>query len=166
MMEQRILVFATQNAAAIAVQRITVTMGLTGSTFVYAVPQSLADGRWFIPYPSDSAWLVGATGYVIAAGTGLVAVGEGVIHNPTSVTNFQIRAALMAMPSLGGVVGRTMFDDINDAIKLRGGLAFQSWEHADDLDRTGSLIATLITVLGMDSAKADALFITASTLKA
>ena len=166
MMEQRILVFATQNAAAIAVQRITVTMGLSGSTFVYAVPQLLADGRWFIPYPSDSAWLVGAVGYVVAAGTGLVAVGEAPVSNPTSVTNYQIRAALMAMPSLSGTVGRTMFDDMNDAIKLRGGLLLQSWEHANDLDRTGSLIATLITVLGMTSAKADALFVTASKLKA
>ena len=37
---------------------------------------------------------------------------------------------------------------------------------SDDLDRTKSLIATLITVLGMTSAQTDSLFITASTLKA
>ena len=165
-MDSRILVFASQNEAAAAVQHMTLSMGLSGSTFLYAVPQALADGRWFLPYPSDPAWLVGVVGSAVAAGTGLVAVGEGAVHIPTSVTNFQCRAVLMGMPSPSGVAGRTMFDDMNDAIKLRGGLVLQFWKHVNDLDRTGSLIASLIAVLGMTSAQADALFIMASTLKA
>ena len=85
---------------------------------------------------------------------------------PTSVTNFQCRAVLMGMPSPSGVAGRTLFDDINDNLKARGGIAWQAWEFANEVDRAGPLVGSLIAMLGMTAAQADALFITASTVTA
>ena len=71
-----ILIFDTLAGAAAAVASISSAMGLTGSTFLYAVPSALADGRCFIPTPTDRTWLAGVSGYTEASGTGLVATGE------------------------------------------------------------------------------------------
>ena len=165
-MEQRILVFASQNEAAAAVQRMTATMGLSGSTFLYATPQALADGRWCVPYPSDPAWLAGVVGSSVAAGTGLVAVGESAVHVPSSVTLFQARAVMMGLPSPSGVAGRTLFDDVDASLQAKGGVALQAWEYSSDVERRGPLVLSMMTALGMTSDQADALFIRAAGITA
>lgn len=76
MTDYRVLVFDTQAGAAEAVASISAAMGLTGSTFLFDVPRPLADGRWAIAHPTDDAWMAGVTGCSVAAGLGLVAVGE------------------------------------------------------------------------------------------
>ena len=85
---------------------------------------------------------------------------------PASVTNFQARAVLMGQPSPSGGAGRTMFQDVDDAIRAIGGVSVQAWEHAYEVDRSGPLVKLMIVKLGMTSAQADALFVTASTITA
>ena len=85
---------------------------------------------------------------------------------PASVTNFQARAVLMSQPSPSGGAGRTMFQDVDDAIRLIGGVSVQAWEHAYEVDRSGPLVKLMIAKLGMTEARADALFITASSVSA
>ena len=85
---------------------------------------------------------------------------------PASVTNFQARAVLMGQPSPTGGAGRTMFQDVDDAIRAIGGVSVQAWEHAYEVDRSGALVKLMIGKLGMTEARADALFITASTVTA
>lgn len=165
-MDKRILVFTSQNDAAAAVQKISANMGLTGSTFLYALPQPLADDRWYLPYPSDDAWLAGVTKYTIAAGTGLIAIGEGAVHIPVSVTNFQARAVLMQMPSPTGVADRTIFDDVNDALKAQGGVPYQAWEQSNDFTRNGALVNSMAEKLGLTSDQLDQIFIAAAIIEA
>lgn len=85
---------------------------------------------------------------------------------PASVTNYQCRATLMGIPSPSGTVNRTLFDDINDELKTRGGLAWQAWEYSSIVERNGPLVLSLITMLNMTDAQADQLFITASQVSA
>ena len=169
MMDTQILIWPTQADASSAVSKITSTMGLGGSTFLYAIPRQLADGRWFIPNPSDAKWLEGVAGYTVAASLGLAAVGEVTPDTPfvpATVTNFQARAVLMKMASLTGDPKRSMFDDINDTLLASGGLAWAAWEYANDVERNGVLVASLGDRLGLSGAAMDQLFIEAGKITA
>jgi len=81
---------------------------------------------------------------------------------PRTVTNFQLRAALMAMPAPGG----TMFDLVDVAVKTEGGVALQAWEYANDVDRTGPLVQQMAAAFGFSEAQLDALFIAAAGISA
>ena len=81
---------------------------------------------------------------------------------PDTVTNFQLRAALMAMPAPGG----TMFDLVDAAVKTEGGVALQAWEYANDVDRTGPLVQQMAAGFGFDEAALDALFTAAAGISA
>ncbi len=81
---------------------------------------------------------------------------------PRTVTNFQLRAALMAMPAPGG----TMFDLVDAAVHAEGGVALQAWEYANDVDRTGPLVQQMATAFGFSEAQLDALFTTAAGISA
>ena len=161
-----ILVFADRNAASLAVQKMTAAMALSGSTFIFALPYPLADGRWYIPRPSDEAWMAGIGPYTEADGVGETTVGETARHVPTSVTNFQARAVLLSMPSATGQAGRTLFDDINDALHTEGGVALQAWEYANDVTRDGPLVNSLANSLGLSQTDLDTLFINAASITA
>ena len=85
---------------------------------------------------------------------------------PMSVTNFQARAILMGLPSPAGTAGRTMFQDVDDLMHKTGGVSLQAWEYANEVDRAGPLVASLITKMGMTEARADELFIMAMSVSA
>ena len=84
---------------------------------------------------------------------------------PQTVTNFQLRAALMAMPAPEGMSG-TLFAVIDAAIRAQNGVAAQAWEYANDVDRTGPLVQQMAEAFGFDAAALDALFIAASVISA
>lgn len=168
-MTQRILIFATQNDANQASAKITTNMGLTGSSYIWGIPQALADGRWFLIYPSQSQWVVGVQGFTEAAGTGLVAVGEAApTYVPPTITNYQARAQLHAMATVtpSAPVGRTLLDDVNNVIAAQGGLAGQAWEYANDLSRQSPLVLSLASSLGLTTTQMDQFFIAASAISA
>ena len=85
---------------------------------------------------------------------------------PPSITNFQARAVLMQMPSPTGQAGRTLFQDVDDALRAEGGVAWQAWEYANDVTRDGPLVNSLGARLGMTPAQLDQLFITGSGISA
>jgi len=82
---------------------------------------------------------------------------------PLTVTNFQIRAALMAMP---GPSGGTMYDAVDAAVHAQGGIALQAWEYANEVNRTGPLVQQMAAGFGFDEAALDALFIAAAGISA
>ena len=82
---------------------------------------------------------------------------------PESVTNFQIRAALMAMPSPSG---GTVYDAVDAAAHAQGGIALQAWEYANEVNRTGPLVQQMAAALGFDEAALDALFTAAAGISA
>ena len=83
---------------------------------------------------------------------------------PQSVTNYQARAVLMSQP--GSAAGRSLFEDVNAALQALGGTAWQAWEYANDITRTGELVSQIGTQLGLNSAQLDALFVSASQISA
>lgn len=169
MTETRILVFSAQADAATAVAKISATMGLRGSTFLFAIPAELADGRWFIPYPGDAAWLAGVTGFTVAQGLGMVAVGEAVPDRPfvpPAITNVQARATLLQMPSATGQAGRSLFDDVDDAMHAAGGLELQFWEYANELYRDSDLVRRMGGQLGLTDSQMNQFFIAAGAVSA
>ena len=83
---------------------------------------------------------------------------------PDSVTNFQARAILLRMP--GSAAGRSLFNDVDDALKALGGEAFQAWEFGNDFMRDGLLVSQMGVQFGMSPAQIDALFIAASSVSA
>ena len=85
---------------------------------------------------------------------------------PASVTNFQARAVLMQMPSPSGATGRTLFQDVDDALHAEGGVALQAWEYANDVTRDGPLVNSLGARLGMTPEQLDGLFLAAATITA
>ena len=83
---------------------------------------------------------------------------------PPSCTNFQMRAILLTMPSKTS--GRTMFQDVDDALKAQGGSDFQAWDFANDFTRAGTLVNKVAASFEMTDAQMDTLFINASTISA
>ena len=181
-METRILVFDTQSDAAGAVAKMSATMGLTGSTFLFALPRPLADGRWFIPRPSDDAWLAGvpaksegfAQGHTTAEGTGLVAVGEAAAARPfvpDRVPNADLRIILQGMflPDgrsyfaatdgfLAGQRDATSGLDDADPAKQAALGAWTQWDMGNFFHRRDPLVAALGGMFGLSDVDLDALF--------
>ena len=85
---------------------------------------------------------------------------------PASITNYQARALLSRMPSVSGAAGRTLFQDVDDAMHAAGGLDLQAWEYANDVTRDGDLVASLGAKLGMTGPQLDEFFVTASAITA
>ena len=83
---------------------------------------------------------------------------------PTSVTNFQARAVLLQMP--GSTSGRSLFQDVDDALRGLGGAAWQAWEFANEFTRSGALVGQMGANFGMSSAQLDALFVAAAQVSA
>jgi len=84
---------------------------------------------------------------------------------PRTVTNFQLRAALLGMPAPGGAAG-TLFAVVDAAVRAQGGLALQAWEYANEVNRTGPLVQQMAAGFGFDEASLDALFIAAAGISA
>ena len=84
---------------------------------------------------------------------------------PETVTNFQLRAALMQMPAPSGAAG-TLFSAVDAAVHAQGGTAQQAWEYANDVNRTGPLVQQMAAAFGFDEAALDALFTAAAGISA
>lgn len=78
---------------------------------------------------------------------------------PTAVTNFQARAALLA----AGLFGR-----VDAAIKAQpqDSPAYQAWEYANEITRTGTLVNSVAETLGFTATQLDDLFRQAATIEA
>lgn len=81
---------------------------------------------------------------------------------PQEVTNFQARALLMNMP--GSAEGRSLFDDVDDALRALGGVAFQAWEYGTVFPRQSQLIATMAAEFNLTEAQLDQMFIAAAQI--
>ena len=170
--DARILIFPTQAAATGASSKISANMGLQGSTFVFAVPFKLVDGRWFIPRPGDDAWLAGVSGYVTAEGTGLAPVGEAAPPSvPESVPNADLRIVLQgrllpdgrsyftaANDYLAGNRDATAGLDDADPAKRAALSAWTQWDMGNYFHRADPLVAALGQMFGLTGADLDALF--------
>ncbi|MCA3377153.1 MAG: hypothetical protein INF64_08495 [Roseomonas sp.] len=80
------------------------------------------------------------------------------------VTNFQARALLLSMP--GSAEGRTMFDDVDDALRAMGGVPWQAWEYTTIFPRDSALIAAIGTQFNLTEAQIDEMFIAAAAISA
>lgn len=76
---------------------------------------------------------------------------------PSSITNFQARAALMQAG---------LFDQGDAAAKAAGGVAHQAWEYGNVFERNSPTIAALAAGLGLSAKQVDDLFVVASGLSA
>lgn len=83
---------------------------------------------------------------------------------PREVTNFQARAVLAQMP--GSAPGRTLFQDVDDALRDQGGIAWQAWEYANTISRGGALVGAMAAQMGITEQQLDALFIAAAAIEA
>ena len=81
---------------------------------------------------------------------------------PSEITNFQARALLMQMP--GSVQGRTLFSDVDDALRALGGVAWQAWEYATVFPRNSELIATMAAQFNLSEAQIDQMFTAAAQI--
>lgn len=81
---------------------------------------------------------------------------------PQEVTNFQARALLMNMP--GSAEGRSLFDDVDGALRALGGVAWQAWEYGTVFPRQSELIATMAAEFNLSEAQLDAMFIAAAQI--
>lgn len=81
---------------------------------------------------------------------------------PQEVTNFQARALLMSMP--GSAEGRTLFDDVDGALRGLGGVAWQAWEYGTTLPRQSELIATMAAQFNLSEAQIDQMFMAAAQI--
>ena len=78
------------------------------------------------------------------------------------ITNFQARALLLQMP--GSVEGRTLFQDVDDALRQLGGVAWQAWEYTTVFPRDSELIATLAAQFNLTDEQLDQMFIAAAQI--
>jgi hypothetical protein len=87
---------------------------------------------------------------------------------PFEVTNFQARAVLLNIPSSSGVQGRTLFHDVDDAIRSLGPTApaYQAWEYANTITRHGATVQTMATQFGLTEAQLDQMFRNAALIEA
>lgn len=96
-------------------------------------------------------------------GTRLLGVWMGDLPEvPQQVSLFQARAMLMNVPS--STPGRTLFDEVDDAMKAQGGVALQAWEYATVVLRNGPLVSSLAAMLGISEAAMDEMFIQAAQI--
>lgn len=76
---------------------------------------------------------------------------------PRVVTNFQARAALMAIG---------LFDQVDAYCKATGGATLQAWEYANNFYRNGALVNGLAPVFGLTPEQVDELFRQAAQIEA
>lgn len=81
---------------------------------------------------------------------------------PKEVTNFQARALLMNMPS--SAEGRTLFEDVNDALQAMGGVEWQAWEYTTIFPRDSALIAAIGAQINLTEAQIDEMFVAAAAI--
>lgn len=81
---------------------------------------------------------------------------------PSQITNFQARALLMQMP--GSAEGRTLFQDVDDALAQLGGVSWQAWEYTTIFPRDSELIATMAAQFNLTEAQIDSMFIAAAQI--
>ena len=81
---------------------------------------------------------------------------------PQEVTNFQARALLQNMP--GSAEGKTLFDDVDDALRAMGGIPWQAWEYTTSFPRDSALIAAIGAQLNLTDAQLDEMFIAAAAI--
>lgn len=75
---------------------------------------------------------------------------------PREVTNFQTRALLMGLP--GSAPGRTLFQDVDDALRALGGVPWQAWEYTTTIPRQSALVAALGAQFNLTEAALDDMF--------
>lgn len=87
---------------------------------------------------------------------------------PGEVTNYQARAVLLATPSPTGIEGRTLFDDVDEAIRALGSTspAFQAWEYANNIARHGATVQAMAAQFGLSEAQLDQMFRAAALVEA
>lgn len=83
---------------------------------------------------------------------------------PDSITNYQCRAVLMAMPSL--TAGKSLYDLVDAALQAQSGVALQAWEYANNVMRSGEMVAQMTAALGLTAAQVDAMFVAGSAIGA
>ena len=81
---------------------------------------------------------------------------------PSTITNFQARALLMQMP--GSTEGRTLFQDVDEALQELGGVAYQAWEYTTIFPRDSELIAAMAAQFNLTNAQLDEMFIAAAQI--
>jgi len=81
---------------------------------------------------------------------------------PREVTNFQARALLKGMPS--SAEGRSLFDDVDDALRAMGGIPWQAWEYTTTFPRDSALIAAIAAQLLLNKEQIDQMFIAAAAI--
>lgn len=81
---------------------------------------------------------------------------------PTEVTNFQARALLMNMP--GSAEGRTLFQDVDDMLRVAGGVEWQAWEYTTIFPRNSALINAMSQQLNLTEEQLDQMFIAAAQI--
>ena len=81
---------------------------------------------------------------------------------PQEVTNFQARALLMNMP--GSAEGRTLFQDVDDALRVLGGVPLQAWEYGTVFPRQSELISTMAAQFNLTDEQLDQMFIAAAQI--
>lgn len=75
---------------------------------------------------------------------------------PQSVTLVQLRLALLQGP--GARPGRSLLQDVGDAIQMAGSEANELWEYASVIDRRGRLALLLASQCHISASQIDALF--------
>lgn len=75
---------------------------------------------------------------------------------PPDVALFQCRILLSQMPSRRS--GASFLDDVDAAIKARGGAAEIAWEYGNTVSRTGPLLLAIASEFGLSDAELDAMF--------
>lgn len=86
---------------------------------------------------------------------------------PAEVTNFQARAVLLQTPGLDPQQpDRTLFHDVDDALRAQGGVAWQAWEYANTITRQGALVQAMAQQFGLTRAQLDALFVAGAAIEA
>ena len=81
---------------------------------------------------------------------------------PSQITNFQARALLVQMP--GSAEGRTLFQDVDDAMAQLGGVSWQAWEYTTSFPRDSELMATMAAQFNLTQAQIDDMFIAAAQI--
>lgn len=81
---------------------------------------------------------------------------------PQSVTLVQLRLALLQAP--GARPGRSLLQEVGDAIQIAGSEANELWEYASAVDRQGRLALLLVSQCHLSTLQIDALFRTSARI--
>lgn len=81
---------------------------------------------------------------------------------PESVTLIQLRLALLQAP--GRRLGRSLLQEVGEAILTAGSEANELWEYASVIDRRGRVALMLVDHCHLSASRIDALFIASSRI--